>query len=91
MNKSDLVKYVSDKTRITERDAGIIVDVFLDGVKKGIENGDRVTIHNFGAFFIQERKARTALDPRNGNRIDVPAKKVVKFQSSKKIYNMINK
>lgn len=91
MNKSDLVRYVSDKTRITETDAGIIVDVFLDGVKKGLENGERITLHNFGAFFIQDRKARTALDPRNGEKINVPAKKVVKFQSSKKIYNMINR
>lgn len=91
MNKSDLVRYVSDKTRITETDAGIIVDVFLDGIKKAIEKGDKVVLTNFGSFNIQDRKARKALDPRNGNRIDVPAKKVLKFQPSKKIYNMINK
>jgi len=91
MNKSDLVRYVSDKTRITEIDAGIIIDVFLNGVKKGLENGERVTLHNFGAFFIQDRKPRTALDPRNGNKIDVPAKKVVKFQSSKKVFDLVNK
>ena len=90
MNKSDLVRYVSDKTRITETDAGIIIDVFLDGIKSGLKKGQRVTLCNFGAFFIQDRKSRTALDPRSGEKIDVPAKKVVKFQSSKKIYNMVN-
>lgn len=91
MNKSDLVRYVSDKTRITEKDANIIIDVFLNGVKKGLENGERITLHNFGAFFIQDRKARIALDPRNGNKLDVPAKKVVKFQSSRKVFSLVNK
>lgn len=91
MNKSDLIKYVSDKTRITEVDAGIIIDVFLDGIKKGLEKDQRVVLTNFGSFFIQDRKARKALDPRNGNKLDIPAKKVVKFQSSKKIYKLVNK
>ena len=90
MNKSDLVKYVSDKTLITENDAGIIVDVFLDGLKKGLEAGDRVTIKNLGSFYLQERKPRTALNPRNQELIDVPAKTVVKFKSAKKLYDKIN-
>jgi DNA-binding protein HU-beta len=91
MNKKDLIKYVSDKTRITEIDAGIIINVFLKGIKDGLENGERITLHNFGAFFIQDRKARTALDPRNGKKLNVPSKKVVKFRSSKKVFDLVNK
>lgn len=90
MNKSDLVKHVSDKTMITERDAGIIVDVFLKGIKNGLENGERVKIKDFGSFFIQSRKARIALNPRTQEKINVPEKKVVKFKSSDKLHERIN-
>lgn len=91
MNKSDLVKYVSDKTMITERDANIIVDVFLNGVTEALDAGEKVMLKNFGTFLLQERKARTALNPRNQQVVDVPAKTVVKFKSSKKLYSMVNK
>lgn len=90
MNKSDLIKYVSDKTMITESDAHVIVDVLLNGIKKGLDSGQKVTLKNFGTFFLQERKARSAVDPRNQRPIDVPAKIVVKFKSSKKLYDMVN-
>jgi len=85
MNRKDLVKYVSDKTMITISDAQIILDVFIDGVKRGLKNGDNVKIRGLGTFFLQDRKPRTALDPRNQEVIQVPAKTVVKFKASKKI------
>lgn len=91
MNKSDLVKYVSDKTLITERDAGIIIDVFLTGIKEGLNENQRVKLKDFGSFFLQERKARTALNPRNQELVDVPAKTVVKFKSAAKLHEMVNK
>lgn len=89
MNKTDLIKYVSDKTMITEADAGIIVDVFLDGIKKGLIDGERVKIRDFGSFVIQERKARTALSPYDQSVVDVPAKKVVKFIAANKVKEMV--
>jgi nucleoid DNA-binding protein len=90
MNKSDLVKYVSDKTMITESDAHVIVDVFIRGIKEGLDEGQKVTVKNFGTFFLQTRKARKAVDPRNQEPVNVPAKTVVKFKSAKKLYDMVN-
>jgi len=90
MNKSDLIKYVSDKTMIKEDDAYTIIDVFIRGMKEGLVNDDKVTIKNFGTFFLQERSARKAVDPRNQEPVNVPAKTVVKFKSSKKLFNEVN-
>lgn len=90
MNKTDLIRYVSDKTLITEKDSGIIIDVFLDGIKEGLFQGQRVKIQDFGSFFLQGRKPRTALNPRNQNMINVPAKKVIKFKSSLKLHERVN-
>ena len=75
---------------ITEQDASVIVDVFIQGIRTGLEQGERVTINNFGSFFLLDRKERKALDPRNQEVIDVPAKIVVKFKPSKKILDMVN-
>lgn len=91
MNKSDLIKYVSDKTKITERDSSIIIDVFINGLKKGLKDGERVKLKDFGSFYLQERKSRIAVSPWNQEVIDVPAKNVVKFESSKKLVDMVNK
>jgi DNA-binding protein HU-beta len=91
MNKSDLISYVSDKTKITEKDSGIIIDVFINGMIKGLNNGDRVKLKGFGSFYLQDRKSRTAFNPRNQETIDVPAKTIIKFKPSKKLFDIINK
>jgi len=85
-----LIKYVSDKTMIKEDDAHVIIDVFIRGIKEGLGNGDKVTVKNFGTFLLQERSERTAVDPRNQEPVNVPAKTVVKFKSSKKLFNEVN-
>lgn len=90
MNKSDLVKYISDKTLITEKDAGIIVDVLLNGIKEGLYKGERIRLRDFGSFFLQSRKARKALNPRTQQEIDVPAKTVVRFKEAKELHERIN-
>jgi nucleoid DNA-binding protein len=90
MNKTDLVNYVSNKVMITEQDASQIVDVLFQGIRTELGNGKRVTINNFGSFFLLDRKKRTALDPRNQEVIDVPAKIVIKFKPSKKILDFVN-
>lgn len=90
MNKTDMVKYLSDKTMITRDDSNIILDVILDGIKKALVSGDKVVFQNFGSLFLQERKARKAYSPINQEEIDVPAKTVVKFKMSKELRENLN-
>lgn len=90
MNKKDLIKYVSDKTLITEKDAGVIIDVVFEGLKKGILSEDRIVIQNFGSFFPVTRASRKAMHPQTGEKIDVPEKTVVKFKLSNSLYNKMN-
>lgn len=91
MNKTEIIKVLSDKTMITEDDAGVIFDVIFDIIKDGIGNGENVMIREFGTFFIQDRKARVASNPKDNNiKINVPAKKVVKFRVSKGLHEKVN-
>lgn len=92
VSRSDLIKYISDKTLITVIDAKIIVKVLFKGlIKELCENENRINIRGFGTFYIQKRKARTAINPKTQEIISVPAKKVIKFIPSKKILDIINK
>lgn len=89
MNKKELVKYVSEKVMITERDTMIILNVMFDGIRESLENGDKVKVRDFGTFFVQERKARRAYSPIDKSPIDVPARKAVKFKSAQSLNKRI--
>lgn len=90
MTKKELVKYVSDKIMVTENDAGIVFDVIFGGIKEALEKGDSVKIREFGTFYVQERAARKAYHPKTQEPIDVPARKAVKFNISKKFNERVN-
>lgn len=64
--------------------------MFLDQLKEGLEAGKKIKLYGFGSFYLQDRKARIAVDPRNQELISVPAKKVIKFQSARKLRERIN-
>jgi len=89
LTKKELVKYVSDKIMVTENDAGIVFDVIFDGIKEALENGESVKIREFGTFFIQERAARRAYNPKDQSPIDVPPRKSIKFRVSKNLNERI--
>jgi DNA-binding protein HU-beta len=85
MNKQDLVKYVSDKIMITEKDSGIIYDVMFEGIREALVEGDTVKVRELGTFYIHDRKPRKAIHPKTHKPIGIPAKKVIKFKPSKKL------
>lgn len=84
MNRKTLRKAVAQDCSITQKEAGIVVDSVLDNVMKGATEDGKVTLVGFGTLFIAQAKARKARNPRTGEPIDVPAKRVVKFRPSAK-------
>ena len=82
MNKADLKTFVKEATGITKKEAGIVIDAVLDGIKAGACADGKVTLVNFGSFNLKTQAARKARNPRTGEPIDVPAKTVVKFKPS---------
>lgn len=90
MTKKELIKSLSDKVMITERDSNVIFDVLFDIIKENLLNNGKVKIRNFGTFFIEDRKPRKAYSPYDGSEIDVPAKKVIKFRVANSLKNEIS-
>lgn len=90
MNKSELVKKVSDELLITQTDAREVIEALFDSMIESLGNGDKVTITGFGSLNLVKRAARKAKNPQTGAEIDVPAKTVVSFTSSGKLKERVN-
>ena len=92
MNKSDLIlKILESEQTLYKKDANKIVDVFFDTISKAISNGERVELRGFGVFDVKQRQARIARNPKNGEPVAVPAKKVPFFKMGKNMKDRINK
>ena len=75
-----MVARIADKTAQTKVVARDIVQLFLDEIIRELGQGNRLEFREFGVFEIKERAARRAQNPRTLEKVDVPAKRVVKFR-----------
>jgi DNA-binding protein HU-beta len=91
MTKADLVEEISGKTGLTRTDVAVVVDAFLEAVKKSLENGNNIEIRGFGTFKIKQRKARKARNPRTGEEVPVPDRKVPVFKPSNEFKALITR
>ena len=92
MTKSDLILKLTEKNNfLFQKDIQKIIDVFFEALSESLENGKRVELRGFGAFGIKEREARIARNPRTGEPVAVPAKKMPFFKMGKKMRERMNK
>jgi DNA-binding protein HU-beta len=83
MNKAQLVANIAQQSLLSKADAERALDATLHAFTKTLRSGEAVTLVGFGTFSVTHRKARTATNPRTGDPVLVPAKKVAKFKPSK--------
>jgi len=67
-----------------------VVDIFFDEISARLAEGGRVELRGFGAFSTREREARKGRNPRTGDTVDVPAKKVPYFKPGKEMRERLN-
>ena len=92
MNKSDLIlKILESEPTLFKKDATKIVNVFFDTISNAIAKGERVELRGFGVFDVKKREARIARNPKNGDVVAVPSKKVPFFRMGKDMKDRINK
>ena len=83
MTKTDLIGKMAKEAKVTKAAAGKALDSFVDGVKKALKKGDKVTLIGFGTFSVTQRKARKGRNPQTGKEIKIPARKAPKFSAGK--------
>jgi integration host factor subunit beta len=89
--KSGLAEAVAESIEINLGDAGRIVDVIFDSIVQALQSGDRVELRGLGVFGIRERRERRARNPKTGDAVAVPAKRVVFFALSRRLAKTLNR
>lgn len=80
MTKKDIVMKVSNDTNVAQIDVKKVVQKTLDTIVESLERGETVELRNFGVFKVKSRRGRVGRNPRTGEEVQVPEKKVVVFK-----------
>lgn len=88
MNKADLVKEVSAVLG-SKKKAKDAVSCVFHTIAKALRKGQGVTLAGFGRFGVSKRRARVGRNPRTGQQIQIPARKVPKFVPGKTLKNVV--
>lgn len=83
MTKDELIDKMAKDADVSKAAAGKALNSFMDGIKKSLKKGDKVSLVGFGAFSVSKRKARKGRNPRTGAVINIKAAKVPKFSAGK--------
>ena len=90
MNKEELVQEIAKKAKVTQKDAGEVLNALVDTIQKTVAKGKKVTLVGFGTFESRKRAARTGRNPQTGKEISIPAKTVPVFSAGKKFKTTVN-
>ncbi len=91
MIKADLTNKIAKELNLSKQEAEDGVNLFFETIKGAIQRGEEIELRGFGSFRYRKRDARTGRNPRTGEQVQVPAKKVLYFKPSKLLKNLINK
>ena len=80
MNKTELIKSISDSTGLKNTEATRIVDAVFDTITASLRRGEQVAISGFGTFVAKTRAAREGRNPSTGNPIHIPARTSAAFK-----------
>ncbi|MBR5727260.1 MAG: HU family DNA-binding protein [Muribaculaceae bacterium] len=81
MNKTELINAIAAEAKLTKVQAKAALEATLKAIEETLVKGDKVALIGFGTFAVNEKAARTGVNPATGKKIQIPAKKVVKFKA----------
>jgi integration host factor subunit beta len=91
MIRSELLQALAaDNPDLRPEESEQVVSIFFDEIAKRLAEGGRVELRGFGAFSTREREARTGRNPRTGEAVDVPSKRVPYFKPVKEMRERLN-
>jgi len=91
MTKSVLIEKVTERVEnLTKKQVETIINIIFDGLKDALANGGKIEVRGFGNFRLKERKAKMARNPRTGETVQVPSKRVVHFKIGKPFHLALN-
>ena len=83
ITKKDLIDYISTQAKVKRPTVKLVVQEFLDQIIDELQRGNRLEFRDFGVFEVKHRAARSAQNPKTLEKVEVPAKRTVKFKTGR--------
>jgi DNA-binding protein HU-beta len=83
MNKAKLIEQMAKMCKMSKASCKTSLESFIKAIGQSLKTGKSVGLTGFGTFLVQKRKGRTGINPATGKKMQIPAKKVVKFRPGK--------
>ena len=91
MTKAELVDKIAEKKPgLTRKQVEVVVNTVLEGIKDALSREDKVEIRGFGSFRVRHRRAKEGRNPKTGETVQVPPKKVPFFKAGKEMREMVD-
>lgn len=90
LTKADLVEEVLRITELPRKESEAVVETIFESIIESIQKGEKIEIRGFGSFRTRERRGRVGRNPKTGEKVEVPAKKIPFFKPSKELKDFVN-
>src|SRR5512147_83941 len=90
MTKAELIDAVADLASLTRKESELIVDTVFENITEALSKGDKVELRGFGSFRIRQRNSRKGRNPKTGDPVSVPEKRVPFFKVGKRLRELVN-
>ena len=90
MTKAALVEEVARVAELTKKHSEVIVDAVFESIVNALQRGEKIELRGFGSFRLRRREPRKGRNPKTGDRVDVPSKRVPYFKPGKELKELIN-
>lgn len=90
MNKLELISTLKEKANLTKAEAAEVVKIFFDSLTTAFMEGDRVEIRGLCSFHIKEYKSYTGRNPKTGEKVVIPPKKLPFFKCGKELKERVD-
>lgn len=97
MTKTELIRKLADVTGLSQKDVRLVLEALTDAhpakglITNSLKQGEKVTISGFGTFYIRERNARQARNPKTGGKVKVPKRRYPAFKPAKTFKESLKK
>ena len=91
MTKSELISAIAEKTELTKKDSGKVVDAITAIISETLAKGEKVQLVGFGTFESRKRAARTGINPQTKKKIKIKATKVPAFKAGQALKDAVAK
>ena len=90
MTKADLVEAVVNVSNLSKRSAEIVVNTLFQSIVEALQKDDKIELRGFGSFRVRRRRSRQGRNPKTGDRVEVPSKRIPYFKPGKELKDVIN-